>query len=428
MGRKRRRSRAFPADEDGQPEATLDEDQSARAQDSNSQADEEELTEERKKVLAVWEAFKEEHHEVLEQLPLSLHRQFKLVRELDTQSEVFHTDLLSYVRRYVDLRNLASRTPQADIAHPTQASSPKPIDLNQPNADQTGLESPSPILVDSAEPTQIETVVTGDTKAKGTSPTPSLNHTPTTASFRPKPGETTRELLQQISQTSEEAVRTAEEKVSIALTAYETVDRHIRLLDQAIKEQEAAISLGMRPGTHLAPILLPDLVVPRWARPSRVKYSPVPALSPGLELHVTEEPQVLGPPDPLTPSKATRKGRKVAAQQAAKPEEVEEKEPAVPAAAEAHELLELPRTRRSGVRLTIPAPTGPTVPADPNEARYCYCNQVSFGTMIACDNEACKLEWFHLGCTGLSEVPNKKTKWYCRECGPKMMQRGRPRS
>jgi hypothetical protein len=64
MGRKRRRSRAFPADEDGQPEATLDEDQSAQARDStNSQADEEELTEERKKELAVWEAFKEEHHE-----------------------------------------------------------------------------------------------------------------------------------------------------------------------------------------------------------------------------------------------------------------------------------------------------------------------------------------------------------------------------
>jgi hypothetical protein len=136
---------------------------------------------------------------------------------------VFHTDLLSYVRRYVDLRSLASRTPQEDIANPTQASSPKPIDGNQLNADQTGLESPSPMLVDSAEPTQIETAVTGDTKAKGTSPTPSLNHMPSTASFQPKPGETTRELLQQISQTSEEAVRTAEEKVSIALTAYETV-------------------------------------------------------------------------------------------------------------------------------------------------------------------------------------------------------------
>ncbi|KIM53233.1 hypothetical protein SCLCIDRAFT_1158449 [Scleroderma citrinum Foug A] len=59
---------------------------------------------------------------------------------------------------------------------------------------------------------------------------------------------------------SEESLRAAEEKVSIAQTAYEMVDRQIKLLDQAIKEQEAAISLGMRPGTHLAPIPLPDIV------------------------------------------------------------------------------------------------------------------------------------------------------------------------
>ena len=48
------------------------------------------------------------------------------------------------------------------------------------------------------------------------------------------------------------------------------------------------------------------------------------------------------------------------------------------------ELLAAPRTRRTGVRLTLPAqpqPPGPSVPADPNERRYCYCNQVSFGTV-----------------------------------------------
>lgn len=26
------------------------------------------------------------------------------------------------------------------------------------------------------------------------------------------------------------------------------------------------------------------------------------------------------------------------------------------------------------------------MPVDPNEPRYCYCNQVSYGEMIACDN------------------------------------------
>ncbi|KAK4245401.1 inhibitor of growth protein 3 [Corynascus novoguineensis] len=54
---------------------------------------------------------------------------------------------------------------------------------------------------------------------------------------------------------------------------------------------------------------------------------------------------------------------------------------------------------------------------DPHEERYCLCNRVSFGTMIQCDNvDNCKLEWFHLECVGLSDIPARTTKWYCPEC------------
>ncbi|OIW33245.1 hypothetical protein CONLIGDRAFT_553301, partial [Coniochaeta ligniaria NRRL 30616] len=53
---------------------------------------------------------------------------------------------------------------------------------------------------------------------------------------------------------------------------------------------------------------------------------------------------------------------------------------------------------------------------DPNEPRYCLCNRVSFGMMIQCDNDNCKLEWFHLECVGLSDVPARTTKWYCPDC------------
>jgi hypothetical protein len=31
------------------------------------------------------------------------------------------------------------------------------------------------------------------------------------------------------------------------------------------------------------------------------------------------------------------------------------------------------------------------LPIDPNEPTYCFCNRVSFGEMIACDNEQCKV-------------------------------------
>ena len=49
-------------------------------------------------------------------------------------------------------------------------------------------------------------------------------------------------------------------------------------------------------------------------------------------------------------------------------------------------------------------------PDDPNEPKYCYCGQGSFGEMIACDNDECPMEWFHLGCTGLRAVPGDNGK------------------
>ena len=29
-----------------------------------------------------------------------------------------------------------------------------------------------------------------------------------------------------------------------------------------------------------------------------------------------------------------------------------------------------------------------------DEARYCYCNQVSYGEMVACDRDGCGKEWY----------------------------------
>lgn len=44
---------------------------------------------------------------------------------------------------------------------------------------------------------------------------------------------------------------------------------------------------------------------------------------------------------------------------------------------------------------------------DEGEPRYCYCNEISFGEMVACDNDACPREWFHLSCVGLTKPPGK---------------------
>lgn len=45
------------------------------------------------------------------------------------------------------------------------------------------------------------------------------------------------------------------------------------------------------------------------------------------------------------------------------------------------------------------------------EPKYCYCNDVSYGEMVACDNEACAREWFHLKCAGLVRAPDENSKF-----------------
>ena len=81
------------------------------------------------------------------------------------------------------------------------------------------------------------------------------------------------------------------------------------------------------------------------------------------------------------------------------------------------------------------------MPVDPNEPTYCFCNRVSFGEMVCCDNSEvsemmfiifvfifgylsphvtdsdniqCRVEWFHFECVGLTTIP--KGKWLCPEC------------
>lgn len=49
-----------------------------------------------------------------------------------------------------------------------------------------------------------------------------------------------------------------------------------------------------------------------------------------------------------------------------------------------------------------------------DDTKYCYCQKVSYGDMVACDNANCKGQWFHWDCAGLiSEPPGE---WLCRDC------------
>lgn len=49
-----------------------------------------------------------------------------------------------------------------------------------------------------------------------------------------------------------------------------------------------------------------------------------------------------------------------------------------------------------------------------DDKKYCLCQNVSYGKMVACDNESCAMEWFHWTCVGLKSEPNGT--WYCPAC------------
>jgi hypothetical protein len=49
-----------------------------------------------------------------------------------------------------------------------------------------------------------------------------------------------------------------------------------------------------------------------------------------------------------------------------------------------------------------------------NYTKYCICQRVDFGDMIACDNDNCPYQWFYWDCVGIKEEP--LGDWLCPHC------------
>ena len=51
------------------------------------------------------------------------------------------------------------------------------------------------------------------------------------------------------------------------------------------------------------------------------------------------------------------------------------------------------------------------------EKHWCLCHGPEHkGDMVACDNENCKIQWFHLACVGLKDAPAADDVWFCSSC------------
>lgn len=53
-----------------------------------------------------------------------------------------------------------------------------------------------------------------------------------------------------------------------------------------------------------------------------------------------------------------------------------------------------------------------------DDKKYCTCQSVSYGDMVACDNQKCPFEWFHWTCVGLKSEP--VGTWICPPCTKEM--------
>jgi hypothetical protein len=196
--------------------------------------------------------------------------------------------------------------------------------------------------------------------------------------YQPSSGKSrTREMLDRIAWLNAESVRAAEEKLALATTAYNSVghtlllinvpyqhatslvlqvDRHVRSLDSVITSEEAALVLGLRPGTR----------------------SVFPSANGGANGGRALTAANRGEGGSTTRKKrAGRFGRRAPGVKNAQTFQLEQQ------IAQSQNQGEPPTgdvSQLDGDILPVPNMT-----VDPNEPRYCYCNQVSYGVVSFVD-------------------------------------------
>ncbi|KAK0240453.1 hypothetical protein EDD85DRAFT_489001 [Armillaria nabsnona] len=315
----------------------------------------------------VWKAVREEHFEVVDQLALTAQRQISLTKELDQQSHDYQKKLQDTIRLYITHRRAVAQITTPNVTKElTGNDSSDAIPASEGVSETTATDAPLP-----STPLHNQLAVG----------TPQIPATPFLPQERVKEPKTSREMLGQIAWLIEELIKAGEEKVNLAETTYSAVKRHIRLIDHAIVEQKASIQNGAQ--AYLEKVTMPE----KWSNrtqnvmsdDSEDELPPPPSI----------EPEIIAPPEPATARRGKRKR----------------------STAPAEEQL-------TSLKITLPAAPITYTPesTDPDEPKYCYCERISFGEMIACDNPPCKIEWFHLSCTGLTEIPSQSKKWYCDNC------------
>ncbi|GAA5869373.1 hypothetical protein JCM3774_004216 [Rhodotorula dairenensis] len=322
----------------------------------------------------IYDMLAEDYHDIVVEMPIEYQRTFLLMRELEDQQIARTEDFKTALQDY-----LASTVVQLEDANPP----PRATSNSQASASSSAAPSPAP----STSAASVST-----TTADGL-----VGSRATAAADRDK--------MLKVAEMATAAVRAGEDKVGLAITLYEAVDRHIQRLDADLARYEDSLVIGLRDGT-----------VPSHDAPSAMRKSP-PGPTTSLGAIALGEKEAYDPragggsgagdgttvprsasSSSATAARSTRKKPARSAQDLEKEREWKRRK----------ELVREERQRKKRQE------EASGMPVDPNEPVYCYCNRVSFGEMIACENEDCAREWFHLECVGLDKAP--EGTWYCDDC------------
>lgn len=320
----------------------------------------------------------EEYFEIVEQLPLEVHRMFALIRELEGQTHSRFNRVLQNTVAYRDARLELNKWIEANAKKPADAVAPRRNAQQATEAASQGEES---------RDEESDTSEFLDLTAR-------------------------KALLRTISNAANESVKGAEEKMGLAISAYNLIDRHIRRLDGDISKMESSILLGLRSGTEESRGVREVLGLPvDDAQPDED-----PKQADKRNAGLTEEAESASLAKAAGANKRIREVRGTRASVGSSSAGASRSRAST---AGATSTPASKNTKASGSKLGVQESAQLSVSGmayDPTEPTYCYCDQVSVDEMVACENNDCKLEWFHYTCVGLETAP--KGKWYCRFCAP----------
>jgi Histone-lysine N-methyltransferase NSD-like, PHD zinc finger 1 len=178
-----------------------------------------------------------------------------------------------------------------------------------------------------------------------------------------------------------------EEKCLLADKAKELMDRHVHRLNLEIKRLEEEGQIIPLPTVDLPAQESTGTVTPVVVPTTAVVTNGIPLVAPEPIPPIRVIPPLSAPPS--------------------------------------HATTPTPRDKKRKATSSLRRDSTEDIAADEDSQTYCFCQQVSFGEMVACDNDGCEREWFHLPCVGLSSPP--QGTWFCEECVVKMAGQRRDR-